>query len=93
MQHHVKMKKQEKMSLKEFKDYCLKFDDNLTSNIPKDRFEIKCKKCDSTNVHVLFNGKQMCEGSECTGIYTSTSEELVFKCVECGNAIGVIKEL
>ena len=85
-----KDKLQNKMTLKQFREYCDAYDCNLSNVIPKSRFRIQCIKCGSLNVQILFNNKEISGGSEYTGDWTSQDSELVFKCIKCGNAIGII---
>ncbi len=78
------------MDLKQFEKYCEKFDDNITDIIPENRFNVVCKKCETGDVHIFYNGKQLSQGSEYTGVWTSQEFNLVFKCINCGNAISII---
>ena len=80
----------ESMKLEEFQEFCRKFDENFKDKIVN--FEIMCKKCGSKKIHVLYDGKEMHEGSEYTGVYTGQDANLVFKCEDCGKADILIGE-
>ena len=77
------------MNKDEFKDYCNKFDDNITNKFNTNKFKIVCQKCKSDKIALLFNGKEMAMGSEYTGAYTVADSNLVFKCIKCGNAMSI----
>ena len=80
---------EEKMSVEKFKAFCNEYDNNLSEVIPKDRFQVRCQKCKSTDVQILYNGKEISCGTPQTGCWTSQDMSLVFKCLKCGNAIGI----
>jgi len=81
------------MNRKEFKKYCEEFDENITDNLDSSKFKVACSKCGSKEVSILYNGKEMAMGSEYTGAYTSQNFNLVFKCIECGNAVSLVKDI
>ena len=78
------------MTLEEFKEHCINFDDNIGKRLPPDKFLIECGKCGSNSVSVMLNGKEIGVGSEYTGVWTRTPMNLLFKCKVCGNAHGII---
>jgi predicted RNA-binding Zn-ribbon protein involved in translation (DUF1610 family) len=78
------------MTLKEFREYCNKHDDNISGCIPEWKFKFACGKCGSGDISIMFHGKEVSCGSELTGCWTTADNSLVFKCRQCGNAHGII---
>jgi len=76
------------INLEEFKEYCKKFDDNITKKWDFIKFKIVCS-CGSDNIVILHTPKDTAMGSEYTGEYTTSESEFGVKCKRCGNAMVI----
>lgn len=81
----------EQMNMKEFKKYCEEHDDNLVTKWDYDKFEIRCVKCNSTNVKIVDNVEYN-EGASCPtcGYDSYTSGRIIIKCFNCGGGMQVL---
>ena len=79
----------EKMTVEEFKEYCVKNDYNIVDEWDFKRFSCKCLECNSNNLQIGHKTKEMAEGSTMTGMWTFQNEGLLVKCLDCGQAMTI----
>ena len=81
----------EKMSIKEFREYCKKSDNNIVKKFDKTRFELICKKCKSKNTFIINTLDIEVEGGCPTcGSWLEKEGAIIIKCGDCGNAITIL---
>lgn len=76
-----------KMTLDEFKKYCLTNDINIVDKWNFTKFKIVCEKCNSNNIQVGYTPDEYGHGSELTGSWLEEESSLLVKCLDCGHAM------
>ena len=81
-----------KMTLKEFKKYCLENATNIVKTWDNNLFKLTCAKCGSKKVYVV-NDVDISTGcgTPQTGCWTDRDGSITVKCTNCGNAMILLK--
>lgn len=83
----------EKMTLKEFEEYCKENSENIVRTFDKNLFSLSCKKCGSDDVCIVntLEVEDIQSGCYTCGSWLEKEGAVIIKCCGCGNAMTILK--